>query len=192
MHFTAWRTASRAGVQAPTRNVSFSNGVSVPPKILIPCVLRAQRQLLQSCGDLFGGHLFLRFRPAVTQIVGPQQHDGMRDAGLRQNIAVKSAQAAVAADVSAGCGCRRGPGSLHDQCARASMRAMRRRASWSGQRQNASCVEILASVSKSPTATMPPVSAGAHTSMPVTKYQSSVIRPTGITSAAEKSPGGET
>ena len=33
---TAWRTASRAGFQAPGRKVSFSNGVSVPPKTLIP------------------------------------------------------------------------------------------------------------------------------------------------------------
>ena len=34
--FTACRTASRAGVQAPTRKVSCSNGVSVQPKILMP------------------------------------------------------------------------------------------------------------------------------------------------------------
>ena len=70
-------------------------------------------------------------------------------------------------------------------------RATSRRASWSGQRQNASWVEMFASVSESPSATMPPVSADASTSMPLTKYQSSVIRPTGITASAEKSPGGE-
>jgi hypothetical protein len=71
-------------------------------------------------------------------------------------------------------------------------RACRRRESWSGHRQNASIVEMLASVSESPRATIPPVSGGASTSTPHTKYQSSVILPTGIATAEAKSPGGDT
>jgi hypothetical protein len=50
---------------------------------------------------------------------------------------------------------------------------------------------MLASVSESPSATMPPVLAEASTSTPQTKYQSSVSLPTGIATAAVKSPGGE-
>ena len=38
---------------------------------------------------------------------------------------------------------------------------------------------------------MPPVSGPASTSTPQTKYQSSVSLPTGIATAAVKSPGGE-
>jgi len=70
-------------------------------------------------------------------------------------------------------------------------RACRRRASWSGQRQKASIVEMLPSVSESPSATMPPVSAPASTSTPQTKNQSLVRLAIGITFAAVKSPGGE-
>src|SRR5713101_4309699 len=43
-----------------------------------------------------------------------------------------------------------------------------------------------------PSATIAPVSRGATTSMPQTKYQSSVRRPTGMSSSAAKSPGGDT
>jgi hypothetical protein len=56
--FTASRTASRAGVQAPTRKVSFSNGISVPPKIPVPRAC-AQCHLLQTGDHLFGGYLLL-------------------------------------------------------------------------------------------------------------------------------------
>src|SRR2546430_40219 len=42
---------------------------------------------------------------------------------------------------------------------------------------------MLASVSESPSATTPPVSREASTSTPQTKYQSSVILPTGIATA---------
>jgi hypothetical protein len=49
----------------------------------------------------------------------------------------------------------------------------------------------LASVSESPSATTPPVSCDASTSMPLTKNHSSVILPTGIVLAAAKLPGGE-
>src|SRR5262249_53469231 len=70
-------------------------------------------------------------------------------------------------------------------------RAINRRASCDGQLWWPSWVEMLASVSESPTATTAPVSLGATTSTPQTKYQSSVRRPTGITSSAAKSPGGE-
>jgi len=51
---------------------------------------------------------------------------------------------------------------------------------------------MLASVRESPRATMAPVARGATTSTPQTKYQSSVRRPTGMSSSAVKSPGGET
>ena len=50
---------------------------------------------------------------------------------------------------------------------------------------------MLASVSESPSATTPPVSGAASTSTPLTKNQSSVMLPTGITAASAKSPGGE-
>src|SRR5438105_383611 len=50
---------------------------------------------------------------------------------------------------------------------------------------------MLASVSESPSATMAPAAGGATTSTPQTKYQSSVRRPTGMTSSAAKSPGGD-
>ncbi len=64
-----------------------------------PARMRAHRHLLQAGDHLFGGHFLLGLGPAVAQIVGPEQHDHMRDAGLRQNVAVEAAQAAVAADV---------------------------------------------------------------------------------------------
>src|SRR3984893_9804013 len=63
-------------------------------------------------------------------------------------------------------------------------RAISRRASWSGQRQNASIVDILPSVSESPSVTMPPVSALASTSTPQTKNQSLVRLAIGITCAS--------
>jgi hypothetical protein len=50
---------------------------------------------------------------------------------------------------------------------------------------------MLASVSEAPSATIPPVSCDASTSTPQTKYQSSVILPTGVATAEAKSPGGE-
>jgi hypothetical protein len=60
------------------------------------------------------------------------------------------------------------------------------------RRQNASIVDMLPSVSESPSVTMPPVSALASTSTPQTKNQSLVRLAIGITCAALKSPGGET
>jgi len=51
---------------------------------------------------------------------------------------------------------------------------------------------MLASVSESPSATIPPVSASASTSTPLRKHHSSAMRPIGMVSAAEKSPGGDT
>ena len=61
--------------------------------------LRAQRHLLQAGDHLLGGDLLLGLGPAVAQIVGAQQHDRMRHAGLRQHVAIEATQAAVAADV---------------------------------------------------------------------------------------------
>ncbi len=96
---TSWRTASRAGFQAPGRKVSFSNGVSVPPKIFTPRSLRPQRKLLQAGDHGRSVGFFLRPALPIAQIVGAQQHDDMRHARLRQHVAIEPAQAAVAANV---------------------------------------------------------------------------------------------
>ena len=75
------------------------NGVSVAPMILMPAAVGAHRHLLQAGDHLLGGDLLLGLGPAIAQIVGAEHDDGVRDAGLRQHVAVEAPQPAVAADV---------------------------------------------------------------------------------------------
>src|SRR5262245_64403938 len=61
--------------------------------------LWAQRHLLQASNHVLGGDLFLGLRPPITQIIGAEHDNDVRDARLRQHVAVKAPEAAVTADV---------------------------------------------------------------------------------------------
>src|SRR5216683_1004827 len=159
---TVWRLDSRAGVQAPTRKVSSSYGVKVAPKILMSRV----RARTASC-----------FRPAIIASAVTSS------SGLAQRLRRSLVPSITIACVTPGWTStsrsnRRSPLSPRMSCrirlppspwfmtaiGRPPVRACRRRESWSGHRQNASIVEMLASVSESPSATMPPVSGEANIS----------------------------
>ena len=187
---TASRVFSRCGVQAPGRKVSFSNGVRVAPKILMPAVWARSASCLQPGDHLVGGDLFLGLGPAVAQIVGPQHDDDVGDPGLGDHIAVEAAQAAVAADVVQDpvaaeplvhhphrppAAARLEPaGELVGPAAE----GVRRRDVGVGQRVAER--DHAAGLRRRP----------EHRS-PLTKNQSLVMLPTGITAAPLKSPGGE-
>ena len=160
----------------------------MPPKTVMPPAW-PRTAMLQPGDHLRGGDFFFGLAGTIPQIVRAEHDDGVGDAGLRQHVAVEAAQAAIAPDIVQNAvpaeplvHHRHRPAALprHEPA-----RELRGPAWWP------SWVEMLASVSESPTATTAPVSCGATTSMPQTKYQSSVRRLTGMTSSAAKSPGGE-
>ena len=64
-----------------------------------PGAVGAHRHLLEAGDHLLGGDLLLGLGPAVAQIVGAEHDDDMRDAGLRQHVAVEPPEAAVAAQI---------------------------------------------------------------------------------------------
>src|SRR5262249_15590829 len=59
----------------------------------------APRHLLQAGNHVLGGDLLLGLRPPITQIIGAEHDHDVRDARLRQHVAVEAPEPAVAGDV---------------------------------------------------------------------------------------------
>src|SRR5437660_7235098 len=86
---TSCRIFSRLGFQAPGRKVSFSNGVSVAAMTRIPRAWPRTANCFSPADHLRGAHLFLGLGPPVSQIVGAEHDDDVRDAGLGHHVSVE-------------------------------------------------------------------------------------------------------
>ena len=135
--------------------------------------MRPQRHLLQPGDHLLGGDLLLGLGPAVAQIVGSQHHDRMRHARLRQHVAIEATQAAVAADVVQDAVAAEALVHHAHRAAAARDEPPRKLVGPAAERVVRGDVAHRSASRPAPRCRRCP--RGASTSMPLTKYQSSVM-----------------